>query len=273
MKPLRPRTLFCAGLFVALDLVAAGAWLAGCGDEAVSPTPLGDAGAGGASDAGDAGDAFDGNTCGLIDASALDPAAVAYGLVLIQSHKCFSCHGDTLSGNDDGVTYAADEGGTAYPPNLTPDFVTGLGCWTTPQIVRAILDGIDNMEQPICPPMPQFSDAGALTLTPVEALAVAEYLESLPAIVNNVPNTNCPAGPPPPDAGCSDAATADAATADAGSMDAGSADAGSIDAGSADAGSIDAGSADAGSIDAGSADAADDGDSGLADDAGDAAGE
>ena len=259
MKPLRPRTLFCAGLFVALDLVAAGAWLAGCGDEAVSPTPLGDAGAGGASDAGDAGDAFDafdGNTCVLLDASTLDPAAVAYGLVLLQSRNCITCHGDTLSGNDDGVTYASDEGGTAYPPNLTPDPVTGLGCWTKAQIVRAILDGIDNMDQPLCPPMPQFSDAGALTLTPVEALAVAEYLQSLPTIVNNVPNTNCPATTTLPDAG------SDAATADAGSVDAGNSDAGNSDAGN-----------DGGSVDAGSPDAANDGDSGLADDAGDAAGE
>lgn len=243
----RHRNLLCAGLFLALNLLVAGTWLAACGDEPASPNPLGDAGAD-ASDVGDAGpdaaDASDGNTCVLFDASTLDPAGVAYGLVLLQSHKCTSCHGDTLSGNDDGVTAPEDEGGTAYPPNLTPDPATGLGCWTQAQIVRAILDGLDNMDQPLCPPMPVFSDAGTLTLTPVEALAVAEYLQSLPVIVNNVPNTNCPAGVTLPDAG-SDAGPDASATADAGS----------------DGSAVDA------------ADDGDTGDSGLADDSGDAAGE
>jgi hypothetical protein len=284
MKARGRRALAYAGLFFALDCLAAGTWLAACGDEPLNPNPVGakDGGAD-AADAGDASDGFDGNTCVIFDASTLDAAQVANGLAIIKTHKCFDCHGDTLTGNFDGVQDAFDEGGVAYPPNLTQDPVTGLGCWTTDQIVGAILNGVDNMGNYLCPPMPVFSEAGALTLDQDQAEAVAAYVQSLAPIVSNVPNTNCPPPgtmPPPGDGGGD--GSADAASGDSGNGGAGGADAGNGDAGNGDAGSGGAGGADAGNGDAGSGDGGGTGgggtggaDAGPADggDAGDAAGE
>jgi hypothetical protein len=62
----------------------------------------------------------------------------------------------------------------------------GLGCWTDAQIETAILDGSDNEGQPICPPMPHFSNKG---LGPGEAQAIIAFLRSLPAAANQVPDT------------------------------------------------------------------------------------
>jgi hypothetical protein len=238
MKTRGRRALACAGLFLALDVLGAATWLAACGSEPPPPTPLGDAGA----DAADAG-----NACVIIDASTLDAATVASGLAVVKMHKCFDCHGDALSGNTDGVQYAGDEGGVAYPPNLTQDPDTGLGCWTRDQIITAILYGTDNQGQYICPPMPNFADAGDLTLTSAQAEAVAEFLQSLAPVVNNVDNTNCPPpGSMPPVAdGGSDASPTDASVMDASVMDASITDASSADASTMDASAEDAAAEDA----------------------------
>jgi len=136
--------------------------------------------------------------CVAADAGALSDAGVALGLALVTSHKCTTCHGPKLGGNDIGVLSTAVDGGRAYPPNLTPDLATGLGCWTNAQIEEAILNGIDNGGQPLCAPMPRFGHVADGGLTDAQAAAVVEYLRSLPTVVNNVPETpNCTA----PDAG------------------------------------------------------------------------
>src|SRR5580658_1338496 len=81
----------------------------------------------------DAGGAEGGPSCMAFDAGTLDDAAVAAGLAFIQSAgHCNHCHqsnpdaGILLSGNNNSITDA----GPVYPPNLTPDPATGLGCWT-----------------------------------------------------------------------------------------------------------------------------------------------
>ena len=137
-----------------------------------------------------------------------------------------------MSGNSDGVPWASDEGGFAYPPNLTSDPATGLGCWTNDQIENAILNGIDNEGMRLCPPMPRFGhiDDGGLDAAQVQA--VIQYLRSIPVYVNQVSETNCTfsdAGPEasPEEAGPEDAgpeAGMDATTSDA--SDAGPAEAG-----------------------------------------------
>jgi cytochrome c553 len=166
-----------------------------------------------------------------VDAGPLDAATIAVGLQLVGLHKCENCHGTTLSGNNDGVPSLTAEGGLAYPPNLTPDPATGLGCWTNAQIENAILNGIDNEGMPLCNPMPQFGHlAGDAGLDQAQVEAIVEYLRSLPPDVNNVPNTpNCPV-PPPVEAGAQDSGAADA------SSDAASGDSGPITDGSADGG-------------------------------------
>jgi hypothetical protein len=139
-----------------------------------------------------------------VDAGPIDDADLVLGLQLIGQHRCEYCHGSTLSGNNDGVASLTAEGGLAYPPNLTPDPGTGLGCWTDPQIVNAILYGVDNHGTALCAPMPQYGHNGAASLDEMQAQAIVEYLRTLPIHVNAVPNTSCPAPPPPPEAGAPD---------------------------------------------------------------------
>ena len=237
------------------------------------------------------GDAGSDAGCVAFDAGPIDTALAMQGLSIIEQRKCQTCHGETLSGNDNGVQVSGTNI-TQYPPNLSSDPATGLGCWTNDQIVRAILYGIDNQGAVICPPMPQWADAG---MTVADATAVMTFLRTLPPVTNNVAsgpdctcmtnndctqgliceNLICEIGPGGLDAGQGNPADAgDAGAADAG--DAGAADAG--DAGAADAGDagdVDAGDAgeadagDAGDVDAGDAGEADAGDAGDVD-AGDA---
>ena len=170
--------------------------------------------------------------CVPVDSGPLDDALVAEGQTLVQTEKCRKCHGDTLSGNFDGIM-APDNIGQVYPPNLTNDPASGLGCWTNAQIVNAILNGYDNTNTPICLPMPRFADAG---LDGATALAVAEYLRSLPVLVDNVPNSPmCAPGGGPLDAGPPDAPEEDTGTHhDSGVHDSGTHDSGFHDAGTHD---------------------------------------
>jgi hypothetical protein len=69
---------------------------------------------------------------GAFDAAGLDDAAVQSGLALIlNAYHCYNCHqaqplnaGLVLSGHNASIR----DGEAIYPPNLTPDKETGLGC-------------------------------------------------------------------------------------------------------------------------------------------------
>jgi hypothetical protein len=203
---------FALGLLL---VPATGAALAACDDSgtlAIAPDSGAHAGDATTADTSvDAGEEPSEEASCAVDAGPLDDAQVALGLQLVGIHKCEDCHGDTLSGSNDGVPSLTAEGGLAYPPNLTLDPATGLGCWTNEQIVNAILNGVDNEGMPICNPMPQFGHLGDAGLDQAQAAAIVEYLRSLPIIVNNVPSTpNCPV-PPPKEAGAADSG-AEAAT-------------------------------------------------------------
>jgi len=195
----------CALALLLLPVVAAG--LVACGDDTVAGAPDGggsDATVDGSVDSPGSLDSTaeaQGEASCAVDAGPLDDAEVALGQQLTQTHKCQDCHGQNFGGNNDGVVSKTAEGGTAYPPNLTPDPATGLGCWTNAQIENAILNGVDNQGMLLCNPMPVFGhiDGGA-GLDPMQAQAVVEFLRSLPIVVNQVPDTPaCPvpeAGPP-----------------------------------------------------------------------------
>lgn len=123
--------------------------------------------------------------CVLYDATWLDDDVVQPGADLVLALKCRHCHDDDLSGNPGGVQ---TEAGFAYPPNITPDPTTGIGCWTDEQIERAFLDGVDDQGQPLCPSMPRFAEAGVDALAAQEIL---EYLRSVPPKLGTVPDTTC----------------------------------------------------------------------------------
>jgi hypothetical protein len=127
--------------------------------------------------------------CSTVDGS-LDPAAADAGKTLVSQYSCTKCHGSGLVGSN---TTISDSGGLIYPPNLTPDPMTGLGCWTDDQIARAILDAIDNQDADLCmmPPFRlQFVEAG---IDPdAGAFQIVQFLRSRRPVEHMVPDTLCP---------------------------------------------------------------------------------
>jgi hypothetical protein len=225
-----------------------------------------------------------GLSCSVPDAAGLDAASVEAGFYAVwQVYKCYSCHqrkssavdslgnGIVLSGNNDGL----GDSGTIFPPNLTSDPETGLGCWSDGQIVDAILHGSTPDGGQLCPSMPLWGnplatvppDGGIRPGTPMDAgtaQAIVDFIRSLPAVTNVVPDTTCALVP---DAGPGDAGNdgrGDAADADG--QDAADAAVGASDAGSQDAAvdvidsAVDATDASADSLAEGASDAAVDGD-------------
>jgi hypothetical protein len=123
----------------------------------------------------------------------------ALGMMAVQALRCANCHQDQpvdagliLSGRS--TSLVADAG--VFPKNLTPDPATGLGCWTDDQIIRAIMDGIDEKGEMLCSRMPKFDtriDGGV-------AQQIVDFLRTIPAVNKTIPETtSCP--PPPGDAG------------------------------------------------------------------------
>jgi mono/diheme cytochrome c family protein len=72
--------------------------------------------------------------------------------------------------------------------NLTSDPTTGLGDWTTEQIVTVLLKGVDDQGTGICPPMPAGPNGAYGGLTPDDARDIANYIKSLPPAVHDVPD-------------------------------------------------------------------------------------
>jgi mono/diheme cytochrome c family protein len=120
--------------------------------------------------------------------------SIARGRYLVTVAGCNDCHtpgylygvADTtrmLSGSEVGWQ---GPWGVSYARNLTPDSTTGIGTWTSQQIVTAIRTG----QRPdgshiLLPPMPwpDFSH-----LTDKDAYAIAAYLKSIPAVSHKPPD-------------------------------------------------------------------------------------
>jgi Cytochrome c len=158
-------------------IVVAGAALVACSSSSSS----------GGSSSGDAGAAV---TCpdGTQDCN---PAVVTEGKGIVQMQNCPGCHTADMGGSTtivpDPVT--TDTPGTVflYPPNLTPDMMTGIGSWTDAEIARAVRDGFDDHDQQLCTQMKHFTN-----LTLDQGLAVAAYLRSLPPVSRVIPSSICP---------------------------------------------------------------------------------
>ena len=141
-------------------------------------------------------DTADADECPGADAS-VDDAMAAQGRDFVLGYGCANCHQSTPADAGltlEGRTTSIKPDASIYPKNLTPDRATGLGCWTNDQIVNAILNGIDDENQTLCV-MPQFSKKG---MDQASALAVANFLRTLPAVNHDIPESVCPA---PSDAG------------------------------------------------------------------------
>jgi len=123
---------------------------------------------------------------------------VQRGQYLISIIPCTDCHTPgTFLGRPDTKRYlgGSEVGfeipglGVFYGPNLTPDNETGLGKWTKEQIATAITTGKRPDGRILAPAMPVQSFKH---LTHEDALAIATYLKTLPAVKNKVPG---PFGP------------------------------------------------------------------------------
>jgi mono/diheme cytochrome c family protein len=120
------------------------------------------------------------------------------GKYLVSIISCTDCHTPgTFLGKPDIKRYlgGSDVGfevpglGVFYAPNLTPDDETGLGKWTKDQIATAITTGKRPDGRILAPPMPY---ASFKHLTHADALAIAAYLKTLPAVKNKVPGPFSP---------------------------------------------------------------------------------
>ncbi len=78
--------------------------------------------------------------------------------------------------------------------NLT-SHATGLEGWTAEEIVAVIKMGVDDEGDGICPPMPAGPMGSFAGMTDDDALDIANYLLSLPAIDNAIAGTCTPPGP------------------------------------------------------------------------------
>jgi mono/diheme cytochrome c family protein len=123
---------------------------------------------------------------------------VEHGKYLVTIMGCTDCHtpgsflghpdmARFLGGSD--VAFAVPGLGVFAGRNLTPDPETGLGKWTTQQIVTAFTTGVRPDGRILAPIMP-YEDFK--TLTRADALAIAAYLKSLKPVKNAVPG---PFGP------------------------------------------------------------------------------
>jgi mono/diheme cytochrome c family protein len=131
-------------------------------------------------------------------ARAADPIVVDRGKYIVTASGCSDCHTPgTFLGHPDMTKYlGGSDVGFAIPnvgvfvgPNLTPDKETGLGGWSTEQIVAAIGTGKTPEGRILSPNMP-WRDFGKMTQR--DLVAIAEYLKSLPPVSHKVPG---PFGP------------------------------------------------------------------------------
>ena len=119
-----------------------------------------------------------------------DEAQVARGRYLVIIAGCSDCHTPGaligapdmkryLAGSDIGFSIPGQ--GVFVGQNLTPDKETGIGSWTSEQIITAIRTGKAPDGGALSPVMPY----PALShLTDEDAQAIAAFLKSLPAVSN-----------------------------------------------------------------------------------------
>jgi mono/diheme cytochrome c family protein len=133
----------------------------------------------------------------VVAASAADPQAER-GKYLVTVASCGDCHTPGyffgkpdmtrfLGGSE--VGFEIPGLGVFHGPNLTPDKETGLGDWTTEQIVAVLQTGKRPDGRELAPIMPWRAFA---SLTASDATAIVVFLKSLPAVKNKVPG---PFGP------------------------------------------------------------------------------
>lgn len=123
-----------------------------------------------------------------------DDAQIARGKYLVIVAGCSDCHtpGALLGAPDmkrylggSDVGFAIPGQGVFVGENLTPDKDTGLGGWTSEQIIAAIRTGKTPEGRDLSPVMPF---AAFSHLADADAEAIAAFLKSLHPVSNKVKN-------------------------------------------------------------------------------------
>jgi mono/diheme cytochrome c family protein len=118
---------------------------------------------------------------------------IGRGRYLVTVGLCTDCHtpGYFFGKPDDKRFLGGSEVGFEVPdlgvfhgPNLTPDKETGLGNWSSEQIVTAFQTGVRPDGRILAPIMPWKAFG---KLTNADAMAIAAYLKSIPPVKNKVP--------------------------------------------------------------------------------------
>jgi mono/diheme cytochrome c family protein len=119
--------------------------------------------------------------------------SLARGEYLATMMRCAACHT-----NDGGALahqpYAggkafdnpiASGGGTLYAANITSDVRTGIGGWSTTDVVRAVREMVRPDGTPLRGPMTMYRDGWA-KLSDADAHALALYIRSIPPVENEI---------------------------------------------------------------------------------------
>jgi hypothetical protein len=132
----------------------------------------------------------DGGTGMIVDDASFPPTGNAY----VDARRCPACHQTQdpqttgfMSGTTAAIPGDFGPGVELYGPNLTPDPTTGIGGWNDDQITNAILNGIDNQGERLCPQMGHFPDMQTAELT-----SILGYLHSLAPVVHQSVPSHCP---------------------------------------------------------------------------------
>lgn len=125
--------------------------------------------------------------------------AVARGKYMVELLGCGVCHTDgalvgdpdldrALAGSQTGIAYASPLGdnnpGVVYPPNITPDDMTGIGSWTDTQVANAIRAGIGRHSTRRITYMPW---QGYARLSDDDVNAIVSYLRSIRPVYHQIP--------------------------------------------------------------------------------------
>ena len=126
-------------------------------------------------------------------ASASAQGVAKRGEYLVAIMDCTGCHTPgTFIGKPDmerflggsEVGFQIPGLGIFYPPNLTPHAETGLGKWSTDDIIKAVRTGVRPDGRQLAPVMPWHSYS---KLTDADAQALASFLKSLKPVEHRVP--------------------------------------------------------------------------------------
>lgn len=108
----------------------------------------------------------------------LDPASMS--ATVLDETKLFA------GGEDYSSLFASTLMIHPVSKNITSDMTTGLGTWTAEDIVTALTMGKSKDGTGICPPMPSGPMGAFGKLDPQDAMDIANYIKSLPAISNMI---------------------------------------------------------------------------------------